>query len=97
MAYRRRKEAVEKQIKEHNQAKSKPATDELGSQAEMIATQQVSLKCPFNGGGGANPQEEFKMNKKVVVSIQTNEEKLKESVLGKCYAFISFYLKLYLL
>jgi len=82
MAYRRRKEAVEKQIKEHNQAKCKPAPDESGNQTEMTVTEQVSLKCPFGGAGGANPQDEFQMNKKVVVSIQTNDEKLKESILA---------------
>jgi hypothetical protein len=99
LAYKRRKEAVEKQIKEHNQAKQ----------------QASSGKCPFMSGGDTNSSKtvtnesvpsstldppasdpnllpktetpssqtskDFKTNKKVVVSIQTNEEKLKETIL----------------
>jgi len=88
MAYKRRKEIVEKQIKEHNQAK-------------LHGSQSVPNKCPFSGKKmPENPAESVndankepddslsnanKPNKKVTVTIQTNEEKLKENLLGSIF------------
>ena len=93
MAYKRRKEIVEKQIKEHNQAK-------------LNASPSVPNKCPFSSKKvSENPAEigndaiketdasasnenkstsnDNKPNKKVTVTIQTNEEKIKENLLGE--------------
>lgn len=74
MAYQRRKETVEKQIKEHNQSKLNAA----------------QTKCPFAATNQAeqtiesNPTEAKDLKgKKVTVSIQTNEEKSKENLLCK--------------
>lgn len=80
LAYQKRKEAVEKQIKEHKEAK-------------------LSNKCPFSTGqSNAQTEEQTNSNennadttlkdlkltnKKITVSITSNEEKLKENNLSK--------------
>jgi len=81
LAYKKRKETVENQIKEHNQAK-------LNTIIEHAANKS---KCPFSEEKSTDQQDnnqpeasnDSKLNKKVVVSIQTNEEKSKENLLGK--------------
>lgn len=97
MAYRKRKEAVEKQIREHNQAKqanvnlakcpftNKP-NDQISSNSENIKQENISSalsekNVASNEQSPADPL--VKSNKKVVVSIQTNEEKSKENMISK--------------
>ena len=93
MAYKRRKEIVENQIKEHNLEKR-----------QALADAKASLKCPFKNNTenteatestDANkdknePESEQVVskcpktnNKNIVVTIQTNEEKSKENIMSK--------------
>jgi microprocessor complex subunit DGCR8 len=107
LAYRRRKETVEKQIKEHNQAKQQAAIGSNGkcpfssngdvnnltkanepspSSSNNAATTSSSnnaepITQPTTASPAAQKSKDFKANKKVVVSIQTNEEKQKETIL----------------
>ena len=111
MAYRRRKEAVEQQIKEHNQSKQmahkKPQTNvnnsinsKIDSNENQVSNNETETnKCPFksseknidstinkqttNETNNETPLNQIKPNKKVVVSIQTNEDKAKENILSK--------------
>jgi hypothetical protein len=105
LAYKRRKEAVEQQIKEHNQAKQmahkKPhpnSTNNVSNENQASNNSMESNKCPFiptennmdsvakpttNEISNETPLNQLKSNKKVVVSIQTNEEKAKENILSK--------------
>jgi hypothetical protein len=108
LAYRRRKETVEQQIKEHNQAKQmahkKPQQNvynNINKNDENQASSEPN-KCPFkssennldscaiksstNEANSETPLNQMKPNKKVVVSIQTNEEKAKENILSKKYS-----------
>lgn len=93
MAYKKRKELVESQIKEHNLAKVKEKSDAKASKDKSLN------KCPMSVDESASqiehqePQEpkptestsgELKKpdGKKVVVSIQSNEEKNKENTMS---------------
>jgi hypothetical protein len=128
LAYRQRKEAIEKQIKEHNQAKihanknnkkdihsksnsnttfhadnQKDILNQDNKDASELSFDSKTSICPFkteinslsdistnNADNKAkldNPNNEedpnvLKMNKKMVVSIQTSEEKAKENILS---------------
>ena len=91
MAYKRRKEIIEKQIKEHKQDKILSK-----NQANLNKPEQPpSDTCPFSGKS-VNPSSNseeikpktsqsetpgLKSNKKFLVSIQTTEEKAKENML----------------
>jgi hypothetical protein len=95
MAYKRRKEIVEKQLKEHNQLKNQNKrinTTNSSNQVEpeTVTAEKSAPKCPFavainsesiNTENKASNQNK-KEDKKIVVSIQSNEEKQKESVLS---------------
>jgi hypothetical protein len=89
MAYRKRKEAVEKQIKEHNESKLTKASEAKcpfgagASAAESVPKNETDEQNNAANASNAGDLKDFKLNKKVVVSIQTNEEKLKENVLSK--------------
>ena len=97
LAYRRRKEAVEKQIKEHQHSKMQ-SSKEGGKSGEAKPT------CPFAPKQNNQTNEEpnkahtgneekktafempsLKSNQKVVVSIQTTEEKAKENMIRNLY------------
>ncbi len=78
LAYRRRKDEVEKQIKEHNLAKAQAAA---ASRCPMSVNAESQVDKTENGQRGAEVKKID--NKKVVVSIQTDEEKSKENLLGK--------------
>jgi len=77
LAYKKRKETVENQIKEHNQAKLNTA-----NKSKCPFSEQKSSSLPENTNQ-TETSNDPKSNKKVVVSIQTNEEKSKENLLGK--------------
>ena len=101
LAYRRRKETVEKQIKEHNQNKtqangkcpfsgaaktsgstpSTPVKSAAGGAAETMTAPIVDNTLQSPSTSNNENGKDLKLNKKVVVSIQTNEEKLKETIL----------------
>ena len=87
MAYRKRKEAVEKQIKEHNESKLIKASEAKcpfgAGAAESVLKNETDEQNNAANVSNAGDLKDFKLNKKVVVSIQTNEEKLKENVLSK--------------
>ena len=112
LAYRRRKEAVERQIKEHQQAKyaakcpfaskaaaatatavakdsTQTSADTATSAATAMATVPVS-EAPSTSSTEEKQQQQQQSQqavskaagKKVVVSIQTNEEKMQENMLS---------------
>ena len=102
MAYRRRKEMVEAQIREHNLAKSEqkngkcPMVVQAAKESTGNATNEDgSVVKSENNSEAKCPENKIvdKNNKKVVVSIQTNEEKSKENILsmGK-HLFFSYLL-----
>lgn len=81
LAYRRRKEAVEKQMKEHTQAKLQ-ATGKCPFTGASTPETTTTPDANTNQTTSTEASKDFKANnKKVVVSIQTNEEKLKETIL----------------
>jgi hypothetical protein len=116
MAYKRRKQQVEQQIKEHNQAKLNKQHQTSNNANTKLNTNQEdsSSKCPFaaqltsnvestatlvttNNEANSNTNEnkeqassDFKLDKKVTVSIQSNEEKLKENILGKLFSNVYY-------
>lgn len=84
MAYKRRKEIVENQIKEHNQAKiqaqSKGAAKcPVTNNGAVKNTTETNNNSENNNDKGAKSSKQD--NKKIVVSIQTNEEKSKENIM----------------
>ena len=89
MAFKRRKEAVERQIKEHTLAKQQQQQASTGS------------KCPFSQKESEKPGEQAivseqanatntnEANKKYTVTIQTTEDMSKENVISNsCLIFI---------
>lgn len=82
LAYKKRKETVENQIKEHNQAKLNTAKENTANKSKCPFSEQKSSSLPENTNQ-TETSNDPKSNKKVVVSIQTNEEKSKENLLGK--------------
>ena len=105
MAYRKRKETVEKQIKEHNESKLNKASEAKcpfgagASAPESVPKNETDEQNNAANASNAGDLKDYILNKKVVVSIQTNEEKLKENVLSKNFEskFISitFFLVLF--
>ena len=82
LAYKKRKETVENQIKEHNQAKLNTTKENTANKSKCPFSEQKSTSLPENTNQ-TETSNDPKSNKKVVVSIQTNEEKSKENLLGK--------------
>lgn len=89
LAYRRRKEAVERQIREHNEAKRCSYT---ASQTTTTATAATSRTNEVEVSGDSQQQSQTQLaqqaqqaptpNKRVTVSITTNEEKARENMLS---------------
>lgn len=67
LAYQRRKEAIERQIREHQEAKKCPYSKQQQQQQQSNPTPTNSSLTP---------------NKRVTVSITTNEEKARESMIA---------------
>ncbi len=75
LAYQKRKETIERQIKEHQLTKTPKSNENVQEGNNSLA--QNSNQCDDE----MNPLQD-KLNKKYVVSIQSNEEKSKENVLA---------------
>ena len=108
MAYKRRKQIVEAQIREHNLAKAElknnricpmvnssasrvistqdnpmqETTDKVASEKNTIAANEPAETVKNETDKVATPVVVNKNNKKIVVSIQTNEEKSKENIMS---------------
>jgi hypothetical protein len=88
LAYRRRKEDVERQIREHNAAKqaaSRCPITGIGNENESSSASSTALATK---AASASEKTDTKINslepnKKFTVSIQSNSEKQKESLLSK--------------
>lgn len=102
MAYKRRKQIVEAQIREHNLARAEqkntrtcPMAKTTQENPTQETTEQVANETNPTAGNRpadsvknettdkvAAPVVVNKNNKKIVVSIQTNEEKSKENIMS---------------
>lgn len=83
MAYKKRKEAVESQMKEHKLAKQQAAANASKcpfSVEGVVANENGESNVVEDGNGCSNKGADI--SKKVVVSIQTNEDKSKENLLS---------------
>jgi hypothetical protein len=102
LAFQKRKEVVEKQIREHNQAKQSARASGSNTSISKCPIQHLNkpVDCNESNQDTSNPTESVSktdinkseqhektlealdLNKKVVVSIQTNEEKQNENLLS---------------
>jgi hypothetical protein len=96
MAFKNRKETIENQIREHNLAKqmskqSNPAKCPISHNSNQAEDTQEKTSASISNtdlskSDAMNSSQNFvelNINKKVVVSIQTNEEKQKENNLSR--------------
>ncbi len=86
LAYKRRKEQVDNQIKEHNLAKAQATAADKCPMAGGVSSQAtVEFQTYKEASDENNGEKEVKKgdNKKIIVSIQTDEEKSKENNIGK--------------
>ena len=83
MAYKRRKEIVESQIKEHNLSKVKAQSEAKSLKKCPMSIDSTEDETPKSNETIPSTNEPKNTDgKKIVVSIQSNEEKTKENTMS---------------